>query len=431
MSVACLLGLNSCFKTDEDVFDKSPAERLNEAKQKYTELLTGATDGWVMQYFANQYEQGYPMIVKFDKNTAVTVAANNSVSSSAGYQEETSTWSIVNDFSSCLSFDTYNSLLHAFSDPGSDGLGHEGDYEFQIQRTSANQDTIYCIGKKTSLEMRLVRFTKGESYTAADGSTKTLDTWADYFSAISAKQSQMFSTKLPKYILEAAGERFEVTGMGSGVMSMVPEGISDVEAQSRTYTRGIIVNLDGSIRLSSPFTGENGKFSIQNFKFNDDKSKLVSIDANQDATITPLSLSTLAADNKITWTLNKDGMTGKFAEMYTAVNTDLGLYRKGTTLRNFQFGYDSAKSSYFFGFKANKYSGKYYVNVTIVDEKTIKLEYTGNTDNNGAVFYRNCPSLKTLLDLVSSGNISLSAENPFTPTAITMAIGSDSAVLSL
>ena len=46
LSVSCLFGLNSCFKTEEDIFDQSPAQRLNKLTSDYREVLSGSENGW-------------------------------------------------------------------------------------------------------------------------------------------------------------------------------------------------------------------------------------------------------------------------------------------------------------------------------------------------------------------------------------------------
>ena len=158
LSVSCLFGLNSCFKTEEDIFDQSPAQRLNKLTSDYREVLSGSENGWVLQYFASETEQGYPFVMKFDKSGKVTIAGNNSVSTGGVYKEESSTYDFVQDMSVVLTFDTYNEIFHEFSSPQTDGVGHGGDYEFQMKGMSADKDTIYVMGKKSGIDMRLVRF---------------------------------------------------------------------------------------------------------------------------------------------------------------------------------------------------------------------------------------------------------------------------------
>ena len=427
LSVSCLFGLNSCFKTEDDIFDQSPAQRLNQLTSDYREVLSGAEDGWVLQYFASETEQGYPFVMKFDKNGSVTIAANNSVSTGGTYKEEKTTYDFVQDMSVVLTFDTYNEIFHEFSSPADDGVGHGGDYEFQMKRMSENKDTIYVMGKKTGIDMRLVRFPKGAQYTDAAGATKTVDTWADYFTAISANTARLFNSKLPAYTLTAAGESFKVTDLGSGVMTIVPSDATDQDAASRTYYRGVIVNLDNTVLLSSPFTGENDKFSVQNFKLTDDGSKMVSTDAGQDATLGLPSLSTLLVSDGLTWTMAASDVEGQFKTAFDAAATGLANYAKGVKLQSFIIGYDAKENVNYLNVKTNKFQGKLYVNITAVDDSTVKFAFTGTGDKNGTVFLKNVAELQQIIALLQSGDFKLSTEKLFTPLTVTIANATNAA----
>ena len=142
-------GFTSCGNEEEDIFDESSALRTNHAVATYSELLTSAENGWVMEYFANEEEPGYPMLMKFDKSGAVTIAAKNHYSNNDVYSTEESLYEVIADYGPVLTFNSYNTLFHIFSTPDdipdtpieeSDetGLGHEGDYEFVIYEADAD-----------------------------------------------------------------------------------------------------------------------------------------------------------------------------------------------------------------------------------------------------------------------------------------------------
>ena len=66
LSVLAMATLTSCLKTEEDdIFDKSAAERLDDAKQYYSDILTADGGMWAMEYFANVDEPGYVYIFEF------------------------------------------------------------------------------------------------------------------------------------------------------------------------------------------------------------------------------------------------------------------------------------------------------------------------------------------------------------------------------
>ena len=53
--IALLIGVSilpSCLKEEDDIFNKSGAERLNDAQKYYEEILTSASNGWLLEYIA-------------------------------------------------------------------------------------------------------------------------------------------------------------------------------------------------------------------------------------------------------------------------------------------------------------------------------------------------------------------------------------------
>ncbi len=430
--VSCLLSLNSCFKTEDDLFDKSAAQRLNELQSTYREVLSSAENGWVLQYFASDEEQGYPFVMKFDKYGSVTIAAKNSASTSNTYKEETSTYDFVQDMSVVLTFDTYNTIFHEFSSPGDDGVGHGGDYEFQMKGMSANKDTVYVMGKKTGIDMRLVKFPMGATYNTTSGEQKTVSSWEDYFTAINANTAALFNSKFPTYTLTAGGEKYNVTGMGSGFMTFVPADATDADASTRTYYRGIIVNLDNTVRLSSPFKGENDKFSVQTFGLSDAKDKLVALDGTKDATLALPSLAELF--KQLTWTMPNATMEGQFATLYNAVAAGLVNYNKNIKLQSLGFGYDTTEGNNYLNIKSNKYNGKLYCSILPVDDNSVTISFTGTGDKNGNVFLKNVPEIMQLIDFLQANNMKLSTPMPFAPLSVTIsnsANEADKAVINL
>lgn len=419
LSVSCLFGLNSCFKTEDDIFADSPAQRLNKLESNYREVLSSANDGWVLQYFASETEQGYPFIVKFDKGGSVVVAGNNSVSTGGSYKEQTSTYDFVQDMSVVLTFDTYNDILHEFSAPQSDGIGHGGDYEFQVQGVSENQDTVYLMGKKTYIPMRLVRFPKGATYTDASGKQSTINEWSDYFDAIKANTANLFRSGISGYTLTAAGETYDITGLESGVMAAVPQGILDTEVASRTQYRGVIVNLDNSIYLSSPFTGENHKFSVRSFTMNADNSMMASADGT-----VQLNAPTIENDLKsvgVSWMINPETLSAKLKPLYDAAVA--GAAAKNRTIQ-VGYQYDTKESKICIVVKllqknATKPSvALFYTDATVTADGTFTYTADGSGDRN-AVSYGN--NIDGLIDLVKgmSGSFGVTAQTPFTPVVLT------------
>lgn len=140
---------SSCLKDDEDLFDKSSSERMQEYLDNAAKVLAGAENGWVVEYYPSETQEygGVRMYLKFDTKGNVTVA------SEAGDPDKTekSLISFGEDFGPTLNFDTFNTLFHFYSKPygevGEENVGWGGDYEFII--ISAEKDRVELRGKKT------------------------------------------------------------------------------------------------------------------------------------------------------------------------------------------------------------------------------------------------------------------------------------------
>ena len=81
--MATALAFNSCKPAEEDdIFDKSAAERLNEASDLYSKRLMASPNGWAMQLYPTTeneypYGSGYLLLCRFNKDFSVNVSMNN------------------------------------------------------------------------------------------------------------------------------------------------------------------------------------------------------------------------------------------------------------------------------------------------------------------------------------------------------------------
>lgn len=157
--------LQSCVQDVDDLFDASAQERINQAIKDYKTLLCSAENGWRMEYYPSSIQEygGYAMTLAFNENSQATIASEITGSPT---KTVSSLYSIKADMGPTLNFDSYNEILHYFSDPdntggGGRGKGYEGDYEFIFQ--SSSQDTIVLKGKKTKNLIRLIRLSESSA----------------------------------------------------------------------------------------------------------------------------------------------------------------------------------------------------------------------------------------------------------------------------
>lgn len=147
------LSLQSCLHDDDEIFDKSAAERINEAVANAKEVLTSSQEGWIMHYYVGQEYAygGLNLAMKFTDGK-VQMYNETAKNSDGSYKSVVSTYKITRDQGPVLAFDTYNDLLHVYGDPAGSGPtdvdGWEADYEFVIMNISEDQNTITLKGKK-------------------------------------------------------------------------------------------------------------------------------------------------------------------------------------------------------------------------------------------------------------------------------------------
>lgn len=159
------LSLQSCLHDDDEIFDKSAAERINEAVANAKEVLTSSQEGWVMHYYVGQEYAygGLNLAMKFTDGK-VQMYNETAQNSDGSYKSVVSTYKITRDQGPVLAFDTYNDLLHVYGDPAGSGPtdvdGWEADYEFVIMNISEDQNTITLKGKKFNNTIVLERLNR-------------------------------------------------------------------------------------------------------------------------------------------------------------------------------------------------------------------------------------------------------------------------------
>lgn len=222
-----LLAFGSCSPEQDDLFDKTAAERIDVAIKENLTVLRGATNGWVMEYYPSKSKLygGYTILFSFGEDGKASVScdlfAHDKVVKSE-YEVKQSTGVM-------LTFNTYNEIFHFFSEPsnflgiGEQGDGMEGDYEFLI--LSCTPEKVVLKGKKTGTKMIMTPMPESE-------------TWAQYLTAVKGITSKAYPAA---YDVQVGGKtEYTVT---------------------QQYHIFILTNQDGSQRhLPFVYTAEGLKF---------------------------------------------------------------------------------------------------------------------------------------------------------------------------
>jgi hypothetical protein len=395
------MSLGSCKNEIDDVFDQDAAARMNTALSTYKDVLTAPSNGWVMEYFATDAEQGYTFLMKFDKNGSVNIAAKNTYTSNKMAQE-TSLYQFIGDDGPVLTFNSYNNLFHRFSTPEaidgmSNGVGHGGDYEFIVMNASA--DSVKLQGKKAGYTQYMYPVTSGTS-------------WEDYFNQLDTIDVKMFSPKLPTLWLNTAnGKRYTIGDASTHYLSFVPDG-GDAISQT-TYAAGIVTH-DG-FRFCRPYQGLDSTFKVQKFVQQTDGTLLCTDDGK--STITAPYLDSLLVTKTLVWQIEPSTLGGDFVKAYDDVVTGCKTSFK-TVFQYMQLRYDGASKNYELLFKNGKYTGKLYIGVTTSGTDKVSYTFADDGDNNGKVHLTRVAAFKTFMTLLTSSGYTLSATSTIAPTRV-------------
>lgn len=171
LAAAMIFGSGCSKQAGEDVFDKSPAERVDARSNELAERLVASPNGWIMEYIPSKKADygGYIIGFKFNDKGQVLISSEALENTQAGATEPIhpaikSSYSIGRDTGVTLNFPDYNEALHYYSTPdrryAADlGKGYEGDYEFRYM-ASENPDELNFVGKKTGNKIRMYRATE-------------------------------------------------------------------------------------------------------------------------------------------------------------------------------------------------------------------------------------------------------------------------------
>jgi len=255
VGILALLLLGACsLHEEENFFDDSSANRMSEALKNYKEILVAPENGWLMQYYPgnNQAYGGYNMLVSFDENGSATVA-----SEIAGADKSaTSLYTLKQSAGPVLTFDSYNNIMHLFSEP-LNALG--GDFEFTIM--SATPDKVVLSGTKTRNMITLTPMAKER-------------TWTSYLKSVLETQDAIF---LGTFKLMMNGKEVGSIMQDYNVFTLTYAGADEREPKVEIP----FLYTDEGIRLYEPIT-ING-VTMSTFKADVPNVSLVCADAGVDA----------------------------------------------------------------------------------------------------------------------------------------------------
>ena len=381
----------ACSRDEESLFEDSAAVRAQKAVENAFDVLSSNEAGWEMAYFPNLEAdaKGYNMVLKFNKNGNVSVTAKNATTTGNKILTDTaSTWAVKSDYGPILTFDTYNDVFHAFSDPKEDGAGLLGDYEFLILK--ATPELVLLKGKKHSA-YSVMRPVKNPDVAA-------------YYAACEKMQTYLFGNN-NIVTLEQGNEKLYLYYGASGQFQSAAYG-SALSAENATY-HPVCATEDGII-VSTGF-GEDIHDHV--FYYDSVKGELKSeLGTVMNAGNLNLLFKSYFSDNLSGWAIDTTGIES-VAPFLDQINTFAKDSKKSTNIKVMGYGYKQSLNMYEGGYfilvkVGYKQGGKgkekeakllWTVDVTM-DENGVEISnlvpYDANTEN----WIKNAPAIQGITD---------------------------------
>lgn len=375
--ITATMAFVGCVREEDDIFDKSAVERLDEIGATYSERLTAQGGTWVVELYptngfgfnklemqeggyevsmpTSQYDGvGYLLGLQFNNDGTVRVGMNNALTNLVDYQvnhytfsggetfnsltqykEMISNWDINTDLGPVLSFSSYNDLLTIFSTPdeikvnlkgqdkysytGNTGTGLGGDYEFVVIELGKDTPTAMLKGKKRGTYNRLTRLPEGTDFDA-------------YFKDIDAFKTSHFPSNAKNDLcLTVGGVKYRVRGISSYMPNVYPyNGNAILSEDNHSY---LITKRGGKYYMRFRSALGKGQNKEQEFVYDEvnDEFRGVQNSHNTIAGLDPLTFFdeslkefNAALQPSYTWRLNRTSpMSDSFKALYTALQTQV------------------------------------------------------------------------------------------------------------
>ena len=434
------IATTSCSNKEDDIFDDAAAVRMDAAKADTKALLISAPNGWELSYFAdNEWEPGYVILMKFHNDESVEMAGSNAWVANAfmsqdryAVQRETSLYKMISDDGPVLTFDTFNKMLHIFSEPynlpsatynpenvpfpigpqekspvsGKDtdvnesGYGHNGDYEFVILSKTDNE--IILRGKKTRINMRLRRL--------ADDTD-----WDTYFATVNRLAENTFSNRFGDLKIVVGGHELHLSNLTSGVMSILAD---DDDPLMETVKIPFVYTPDG-IRLREPYKGFEDRLAdiaIQNFAFNEDGT-LRCTDRDVEFALNS-SYPEIFGMRNYSWNIDLENAGGETKTILDQVIAEFEAHNSYRGLKFLYFNYSSASHKYALTIRVSRIAslGSIYGEYQYGENNSIKMSFNAaDGDKNGIDRVSKIPAMQQFLQQISAKTWIVSSDAPMAP----------------
>ena len=404
-----------CKNEEDDLWDQSAAERLNESVKTFKSRFASSPGGWVMEYYPTNATtapkgNGYLILAEIKADGSVRMAMRNDLTGGS-YREDDSEWEIIKDTGPVLSFSTYNSCIHTFCDPGiyDLGNGYEGDYEFVIIDMEENAQIGFIKGKKSGAYIRMIRLDEGTDYRA-------------YLDEVISFQDKYFPAEAPnKLVLNLNGEKKYLEESYTTIPNIYPVGGDPINDEYRAPF--IISKRDGKMflrfRTALNVKGENDK--AQEFVWDEANGIFNGVD-NPSCTLGGEAPAEFFLNTAQTYGHWQWSSTSEASEDIKDIIAQIGTEFKGIstskqkyTFNNMQFKSVDKQLQLVLNYKLGNATSSvaYLFDGKLLDNGNVKLTYKEPLTDAASKFIEFIPSIKKMIDVLNNEVVVTSNGNNF------------------
>ncbi len=350
----------SCLFEQKEIFDQTPAERMEAFLDEYQEILEAAENGWILEYYPDSDVSygGYVYHLSFyNGEVSALFQLANDVSTPVS-----SLYKMVSDDGPVLSFDTYNSYIHYFATPsgGAENYqGYRGDTEFKIMGKSKDESEIYLVGKKSGNPCTLTYFEDEDPVAYLEACNATMEELN--FPSITAIEFQVGD-------LVGAMESNGVMGLSNLLYYAYPESSDEGAA----YIEGAIpfCTTPEGLRTFQPVEIDGMEYDF--FYFDSETNSFKSDDdyVSINLIYTPISEQFIASE----WYITKENLSPAARSIFDAVEQTLTA--AGDEIEYLAIGQGMNKGKTFgLEFQCKNGYGTFTLNNSIKDTDKVGLKY--------------------------------------------------------
>lgn len=386
LALSALL-FQSCLKDQEDIFDKPSSLRMQEVLDKTKAALTGNENGWSLDYFPdrNLSYGGIAYAIQFKGSTATVFSQESDKSESSLYK-------LTNDDGPVLSFDSYNSLMHAYATPSiSEYEAKDGDFEFIIM--DVQDDIITLKGKRSGNIMHMHRLSKPAK---------------DYIDDVKSMEEKMYSNK---YAIMIDGDSIIASRTKHVFMFTDPKTGKSMDIPFVTNTTGFEFYEPVSIRDKT----------VSGFTYSTDGIWKTP----EDKSVALVGISQTLSELLITqnWFFKASAISPEALKYFNMAKN--GSAGEGEVVNYLILGPNNIldySGAFGISFISGGYGGSLIIDAEALDDTTVGLWFTMQGEGDGIWYFHNAnyDYLISALTGTMGYTYTLSADDPKKPTWIKM-----------